>query len=188
MSKVSTFFQDPKAQMRLGVILAYLSKRTGSDIDDKAIEGIYNATKAAQESVADDDTVTIEDLVRALLGLLVVAADLTETESDDIVASAMEDAAEEIGDFGVAFRDAGSSVASLMKLIPLVLEAAEKFRAAKEAPEPEERTVNGAGKPDLGAPKVVRATPKRTVTKTPGADSNALGNNSPFDPADDSSN
>jgi len=183
-NKASLFFQDPKAQMRIGTLLAFLAVRTGSELDDKAIEGIKNALAQAQLDM-EDNHVSVEELVKAFIGLFVVAAELTETEVDDIIAAAMEKAAEKIDDYDEAFKDTGSAMASLTQLIPIVLEAVAEFRAAKEAEEAAEEaeetevptaeptpSLNGAVSPPK--PKVVRAAPKRTVTQTPGADNNAI--------------
>ena len=168
--------------MRIGTLLAFLAVRTGSELDDKAIEGIKNALAQAKLDMEDNE-VSVEELVEAFIGLFVVAADLTETEVDDIIAAALEKAAEKIDDYDEAFKDAGSAMASLTQLIPIVLEAVAEFRAAKEAEGTEEGeageapeqeptpSLNGAAVPKT---KVVRAAPKRTVTKTPGADSNAV--------------
>ena len=159
--------------MRIGTLLAFLAVRTGSELDDKAIEGIKNALAQAKLDMEDNE-VSVEELVEAFIGLFVVAADLTETEVDDIIAAALEKAAEKIDDYDEAFKDAGSAMASLMQLIPIVLEAVAEFRAAKEAEEAAEDptpSLNGAVVPK---PKVVRVAPKRTATKTPGADNNAV--------------
>lgn len=180
MGKTKLFFKQPEVQGKIGLLLAFLAVKTESEIDNEVLEGISVAAEAAQEAIALGET-DIEDLVKALIGLFGQAADLTENEADDLVADVLKKAADAIGDYSEAFKDATAATATAFKLLPLVIEAINASKALRDdkpddKPEEPKPSVNGtAKKASVPARETAKASKAvKSAEKAEGKDDNAL--------------